>query len=178
MTARRSIAWRDYHVAEARHGGWKVRHRKFGIETTATLGGRVALVTWPTSEDAIADIEASYRDPDIPSTPPPHLEVRRMTIPTAWAFVDRAEAETPYAPIPDGARVHIDSPLLGLSQWGTVRGGPVAGYAPGVVVHAVQTDTGPPVLVLRSHLTAVSRPRPHARRREPTTFHLPPPRML
>lgn len=40
-----------------------VRHRRLGTEVTALADGRVALVTWPSAEAALADIEASYRDP-------------------------------------------------------------------------------------------------------------------
>ena len=62
MKVRRSIVWRDYHITEARHGGWKVRHHRYGLELSATLDGRACLVTWPTSDEALAAIEASYRD--------------------------------------------------------------------------------------------------------------------
>ena len=104
-----------------------------------------------------------------------------MSARTTGAFIDRAGGETPYAAIPAGAFVHIDSPLVGLSQWGTVRGGPVAGYAPGVIVHAVQTDTGPTVFVLRTHLTDVGgiyAAAPAPRVRDLATYHMPPRRLL
>ena len=91
-------------------------------------------------------------------------------------------ADAAYAPIPHGARVSIDTPLVGLSQWGTVEGKPLAGYGHGVLVHAVRTDTGPAIPVLRTHLTdwsAVLTTQPpawshglHAR------LHLPPGRPL
>lgn len=100
-----------------------------------------------------------------------------MSARTTGAFIECAAGETPYAPIPDGAFVHIDAPLLGLSQWGTVRGGPLDGYDPGLIVHAVQTDTGPTVFVLRTHLTDVRgiyAAAPAPRVRDLATYHLPP----
>ena len=77
VTVRRSIACRDYHISEARCGGWKVRHRRTGLELTAAEDGRVALVTWPTAKAAIADIAATYEPPKTPPTPPRRLRAAR-----------------------------------------------------------------------------------------------------
>ena len=67
---RRSISTPDYHITEARRGGWKVRSHRHGLELTASEDGRVAMVTWPTADAALADIAATYEAPAVPSTPP------------------------------------------------------------------------------------------------------------
>ena len=76
-----------------------------------------------------------------------------MTARTTGPCVDRAAIETQYTAIPHGAQVFVEAPLVGVSQWGTIEGQPLAGYGHGVLVHAVRTDTGPVVPVLRTHLT-------------------------
>ena len=94
---------------------------------------------------------------------------------TSAEFVRHATGETPFGPIPPGTQVRIDTPLVGLQQWGTIEGAPLAGYEPGTIVHAVQIDRAT-VFVLRAFLTDVTgiysaAPCPRVR---PDNYHLPP----
>ena len=115
---------RDYVIEDARCGGYKVRHRKLGLEVTATLDGRVCLVTYETMQAAVDAINATYRDPQSPSTSP-SPEYCGMTAPESM----------PFAALPLGTPVHIAA-LLSFPEWSHW----------GVVV-AVQADPGAPVCV-------------------------------
>ena len=60
----------DYVIKE-RRCGITVHHRRYGPEVSVTADGEVALAIWPSAEAAMAAIRETYRDPELPSTPPP-----------------------------------------------------------------------------------------------------------
>lgn len=120
-----------------------MRHCIHGLELSTTLDGRACIVTWPSAEAAVADIEATYRDPE--SLPPPPHEDRPMT---AWV------SEPLW--LPPGTPVHID--VSGVRPpWGIVMGTAGTRSPTGGQVHIVQLATGESVAIVRALLTDVGK---------------------
>ena len=65
MHAHPGWSTRDYIVRPARRGGYMVVHRRYGPEVSATLDGRVCLVTYESANEALTALDATYK------TPPP-----------------------------------------------------------------------------------------------------------